>query len=415
MESSIMKVYGSLQAELEKAKEDLKGVEENIKKIIGRDPNDGPPSRQDICCRTVTATTRGRERQEDSWTGRGAAEVVRPSVKKRLGDPKTVFSRLSGPPRYRHDENMSGDEDSTPVKGNKPSLSSQVNLCSFSQPSRQEVITAQGADEHSKARNRRMFGALLGTLHKFRQEETRLKDREQKKAQVEKQLEEAARREKDELKRERQELFQNRKRRQAEIRNIELKMARIQEQENWEKLQKPLLNFIQTRSKPYLYYLPKTHNAKTEERLASSQKSVTKMIEKKRKEVQEEVAAILKRGMGPHMSSVVNAGGEAKSANDLGIDYEDDEEDEDVNDEEVGVVDEEMVEDDDDNDEEHDEQMNVDLGDKENIAVLPDLVKIKKEKVEDNSGIDSQLSGKVESESLQSKADGKVTEEVEPS
>lgn len=52
---------------------------------------------------------------------------------------------------------------------------------------------------------------------------------EEKKAQVEKKLEEAAKREKEELKRERQALFQNRKRRQAEIRNIELKMARIQE------------------------------------------------------------------------------------------------------------------------------------------------------------------------------------------
>ncbi|RZF43213.1 hypothetical protein LSTR_LSTR009017 [Laodelphax striatellus] len=293
MESSIMKVwYGDLQAAKEKAKEDLKGVEENIKKIIGRDPNEGPPPR--------IVTTRGR--QEDSWTGRGAAEVVRPSVKKRLGDPKTVFSRLSGP-RYRHDENNSGDEDSTPNKGN----------------------------------------------------------REQKKAQVEKQLEEAAKREKDELKRERQELFQNRKRRQAEIRNIELKMARIQEQENWENLQKPLLNFIQTRSKPHLFYLPKTHNAKTEERLASSQKSITKMIEKKRKDVQEEVAAILKRGMGPQLSSVVNAGGEAKSADDPEMDYEDDdvEDDEDVEDEEM------------DDDLDHQEEMNVDLGDKENIAVLP--------------------------------------------
>lgn len=45
MSSSIANVYGSLQAELEKAKEDLKGVEENIKKIIGRDPNEGPPNR----------------------------------------------------------------------------------------------------------------------------------------------------------------------------------------------------------------------------------------------------------------------------------------------------------------------------------------------------------------------------------
>lgn len=52
---------------------------------------------------------------------------------------------------------------------------------------------------------------------------------EDKRAQVEKKLEENAKREKEEMKRERQELFQNRKRRQADIRNIELKMIRLQE------------------------------------------------------------------------------------------------------------------------------------------------------------------------------------------
>ena len=42
-------------------------------------------------------------------------------------------------------------------------------------PSRQEVIRRESTDERSKQRNRRMFGALLGTLQKFRQEETKLK------------------------------------------------------------------------------------------------------------------------------------------------------------------------------------------------------------------------------------------------
>lgn len=55
---------------------------------------------------------------------------------------------------------------------------------------------------------------------------------EDKRAQVEKKLEENAKREKEEMKRERQELFQNRKRRQADIRNIELKMIRLQEVSN---------------------------------------------------------------------------------------------------------------------------------------------------------------------------------------
>lgn len=52
---------------------------------------------------------------------------------------------------------------------------------------------------------------------------------EEKRAKVEKKLEENAKREKEELKKERQELFQERKRKQAEIKKIELKMLRVKE------------------------------------------------------------------------------------------------------------------------------------------------------------------------------------------
>jgi pinin len=41
MATEIMKSFGALQAELEKAKDNLKGVDEHIKKLIGRDPNEG--------------------------------------------------------------------------------------------------------------------------------------------------------------------------------------------------------------------------------------------------------------------------------------------------------------------------------------------------------------------------------------
>lgn len=40
METTFENYFGTLKVELEKAKEDLKGVEENIKRVIGRDPNE---------------------------------------------------------------------------------------------------------------------------------------------------------------------------------------------------------------------------------------------------------------------------------------------------------------------------------------------------------------------------------------
>lgn len=38
-------------------------------------------------------------------------------------------------------------------------------------PTRAAVLRAQGDDEQARTRNRRIFGSLLGTLQKFKQEE----------------------------------------------------------------------------------------------------------------------------------------------------------------------------------------------------------------------------------------------------
>lgn len=43
--------------------------------------------------------------------------------------------------------------------------------------SREEVIAEQRGDRSGLTRNRRMFGALLGTLQQFKQDETKLKDK----------------------------------------------------------------------------------------------------------------------------------------------------------------------------------------------------------------------------------------------
>lgn len=54
-------------------------------------------------------------------------------------------------------------------------MSSRVIATPREIPSRQEVIRRERIDERSRQRNKRMFGALLGTLQKFRLEETKLK------------------------------------------------------------------------------------------------------------------------------------------------------------------------------------------------------------------------------------------------
>jgi pinin len=164
---------------------------------------------------------------------------------------KSVFSRLSGPTSRDDEEYV------------KPRLNSRVTK---EQPTRQEIVAAQGADAQSIARNKRMFAGLLGTLQKFCQEESRLKPREEKKAKIEKRLEEQEKQERENLKKEKQNLFVDKKRKQLEIKMVEIKMLKLKDFSAWEALQKPLLQFVRTRTRPPVYYMPKSLNKETQEK-----------------------------------------------------------------------------------------------------------------------------------------------------
>lgn len=141
-------------------------------------------------------------------------------------------------------------------------------------PTRQEIVAAQGTDPAARARNRRMFGSLLGTLQKFCQEESRLKPKEDRKAQIELKLEAQQLQERETMRRERADLFANRKRQLLEIKQLESKMARMRELAAWEAAMRPLGNFIRTKTKPRLYYLPKVLDGRMTERLAESREEL---------------------------------------------------------------------------------------------------------------------------------------------
>lgn len=191
----------------------------------------------------------------------------------------SVFNRLSAPVRSVHQN----DDDL------KPRLNSRVIR---ELPSRQEIVAAQGADSESRARNRRMFGSLLGTLHKFCQEESRLKQKEEKKAQIEKKVEEQEQQVRASLRRERELLFMDRKKKQMEIKRLEMKMNRLQDFEIWETAITKQKEFIKTKAKPQIFYRPKVMCKKTEKLLEESQAAIEKAIEKKRNALNQELTEI---------------------------------------------------------------------------------------------------------------------------
>lgn len=174
---------------------------------------------------------------------------------------KSVFSRLSG-----------GNKDNFVDNFPKQKLQSRIVK---EVPSREDVLLRQSADEESRARNKRMFGCLLaGTLQKFCQEESRLKPKEEKKKEIEKKLEQQEKLEREKMRMEKQTLFSDRRRKQLEIKALEIKMYKIRDLAAWEESKKPLSNFIKTKTKPHIYYIPKKMNSKTEEKLKESKLEV---------------------------------------------------------------------------------------------------------------------------------------------
>ncbi|CAH0690432.1 unnamed protein product [Spodoptera exigua] len=270
--------FSTLRAQLENEKSSLFKIDENIKKIVQTTVrfNDRFNSAGDY--------TRGNNRtgSRNAFPDGGSNSKNDEQYNKRKHETKTVFSRLSA----RVHDSDGEDEGPGTKKARVPSA-----VCR-ELPTRADVLRAQGDDEQARTRNRRIFGSLLGTLQKFKQEEIVLQTKEEKKAQVERKIEEQARLEKEREQKERKTLFAEREHKKATIKALEAKMARVQEFEKWEASQKSLANFILTKTKPHIYWLPKKMSEKATEKLDSSRKYHEKCMVKKRQELQEELQRI---------------------------------------------------------------------------------------------------------------------------
>ena len=68
-----------------------------------------------------------------------------------------------------------------------------------------------------------MFGSILGTLQKFRADETKVKDRELKKRQIEAKIDKKTEKEREEAIRQKKELFEDKRRKEREIKVLQVK------------------------------------------------------------------------------------------------------------------------------------------------------------------------------------------------
>ncbi|XP_046631631.1 pinin-like [Daphnia pulicaria] len=289
----------NFQAELEKARETLNKVDENIKKITGRDPTEARNARfqSQVGNNEGRENAQARNRIPPRFQGRLSSRDEQekrhdgPTHTKRIvregndGRP-TPLVAIGNPKGWRNDDYEEGE---LPRKG---AIHSSITAPNADRKTREEALAQQSKDVKVKDRNRRMFGSLLGTLAKFRMEESSQKDKEEKRARIEQRLEETARQEKESLRKERNELFMERKRQQAHVRRLEWKMHRLREHDEWATRQQPLMKFIKLTTTPPLYYKPKVWTPKTEELIKESQRKLKEMLETRRKELEEELLRV---------------------------------------------------------------------------------------------------------------------------
>ncbi|KAB7500871.1 Pinin [Armadillidium nasatum] len=266
-------LVSSIQSEIQRVQDDLIGVEENLKRLTGRDFNE----------------PRGERRIRQISTGEREDE---PPPKRR--PPGGVFARLGDlvteTPRGRRVHEVLEDGE---IPRQKPSVASSVARPINDGKSRTEAAAELTRDRASRDRNRRMFGALLGTLQRFRTEEAKQKGKDEQRAKIEKKLEEKGRAEKEELRKERIELINQRKERQLRIERLNFKIERVKEHEAWEAGQRRLGKFIRSQSKPRIFWLPKINNSRTSAMISQTKHSIERELEEARLRLKDELDEVL--------------------------------------------------------------------------------------------------------------------------
>ena len=162
--------------------------------------------------------------------------------------------------------------------------------------SRKEALEQAKGDTKSAARNKRMFGNLLGTLQKFTKDEVKQKEVVEKQKVALLKVEEKTEREKEEMRNRKRELFDEQRKKKKDIQILQIQLKRTEEFEAWEASKKSEVNFIRTKGEQNpIYWLPKNHSEKTEGLLSETKTAVEKELEEKREAFEQELVGIEKR------------------------------------------------------------------------------------------------------------------------
>ena len=149
------------------------------------------------------------------------------------------------------------DESATP--SSSKALHSSIVPTNKIIKTKDDLISLVNRDQQSTGRNRRMFGVLLGTLNKFKAEASAYNEQSVgiKRQEIERRLEEKQTKEREDKQHERTELIASKRSYQQKLKLVNIKLEINQRINTHEKAHLPLRQFIRTKTKPYLFFLPK--------------------------------------------------------------------------------------------------------------------------------------------------------------
>jgi pinin len=199
-------------------------------------------------------------------------------------------SRISSSSYDEH--NTSLPENQFDESSSSKSLHSSIVPTNKIIKTKDDLISLVNRDQQSADRNRRMFGVLLGTLNKFKAEANAYNGQTLgiKRHEIERRLEEKQVKEREDKQHERTELIATKKTCQQKLKLVNIKLEIMQRMANHEKIHLPLRNFIRTKSKPYVFYLPKgPMDEILEKKFQESQLEIDQEIEEFKKECQREL------------------------------------------------------------------------------------------------------------------------------
>lgn len=251
-----------LQSQRDALKENIQGVNDNIKKLTGRNPE------TDRRMSTQRRFQLKRASLGSSSNNQQPPEKRSTSERRRWGSTVQVASSQG-----RKHLDSGGEEEE---EEQKPAIASSIVATGkpMTIPKRPKV-----EDKAVNNRNRRMLGMLMGTLRQFKRESQFKSEQESKREEKLTKVEEQVKKEQEDAQNEKKELFEARRNKQDELRKLEFK---IDMTELGVQLKSHYDNFkglIQLKSTPRVFYRPAKHNDITRKLLEETQKQLTESLE----------------------------------------------------------------------------------------------------------------------------------------